>query len=764
MLAWIAASWIAGLFLGAQWASSWAPLLLAPAIVGSVAVARRGAELRARLWVAPLSVAAFLCGLGASPPAPTPCLSRDEVEGTAEVESVRHGHDHTRLRLRVLEAKRSSGAGRIPSDQRVEGHIETPVTPPVGARVSFRARLRPRTELRNPSPHPQLSPPRMSCWASWAEGGAPALITASRFQRWLSAIRSEIRQHLLAGLPSESAAVARALVLGDGGALGYERRKNIAAVGLAHLFAVSGLHIALVSGTLVAGLRWLLRGLAVGFHAGRIAAALGVPLTLLHAALAGGSPSAWRAATTAAITWGFVASGKRVSAAAVTGAAALALSVPDPSIALRPAFLLSIVATSAILSRPPIGGRWRKLRSAAVVSARTLVATAPLVWWWFGSVPLIGWLTNIVVLPLGSWVVIPLAHLFALTTWAPAVAPHLAPAVSASVRMLLWICDTLRPLAITERLPPLDPAQGVIVLVTCTAWLALERWRPRARIGAVAIVLWLIAELGLVAREQPEGLLRVTFVDVGQGDAAVVDFPDGRVALVDTGRGAPHPASRALVELLAARRRSRIDWLVITHGHPDHAGGLRALLEHTSIGEVWVSGQQLVEERDGAMERVLNRALQLGTSVRFAPDLCDHTKEIGGARLEVLWPCPRYDPGLGLNDNSLVLRLSYGQHDVLLTGDIEAEAEARLVANGLILPVDVLKVPHHGSRTSSTAPFVDAARPSVAVISSGAGNRYGHPSPLVLERLRASGARILRTDRGGGVIVSTDGARLRVHR
>ena len=150
-----------------------------------------------------------------------------------------------------------------------------------------------------------------------------------------------------------------------------------------------------------------------------------------------------------------------------------------------------------------------------------------MVWWWFGGVPLIGWLTNIVVLPFGSWVVIPLAHVVAATAWVPDWAEAPAAALTAAVRVLLSACDALAPLAIARRLPPLDPAQGVIVLIACVLLLSGRGWRRHAAVVVTAAAAWLGAEHALIAREQPRDVLRVSFVDVGQGDATLIDLPDG---------------------------------------------------------------------------------------------------------------------------------------------------------------------------------------------------------------------------------------------
>jgi competence protein ComEC len=351
-----------------------------------------------------------------------------------------------------------------------------------------------------------------------------------------------------------------------------------------------------------------------------------------------------------------------------------------------------------------------------------------------------------------------------VTTSFPGATEAIGTALTIAVHVLLSVCDAFAPLTPTRRLPPLDVVQGLVVLASCLLLLVAPSWRHRLTVLFVSALLWFSANRALVAREQPHDVLRVSFVDVGQGDATLIDFPNGQVALVDTGQGGRHPAGRELRGLLAARRRSRIDLLVITHGHPDHYGGLPELIDELEIGELWLNGQLLTEENDGAMARLVASAMARGTRIRFAPELCGGPSLFGGVHLEVLWPCPRYDAALGLNDNSIALRLAFGRRSFLLTGDLERESEQLLIAAGRIRSSDVLKVAHHGSRTSTSAPFVSAARPSVAVISSGAGNRYGHPSLQVVARLRAAGAQVLRTDVHGGVIIATDGESLDIRR
>ncbi|MEM7434629.1 MAG: ComEC/Rec2 family competence protein, partial [Myxococcota bacterium] len=761
VLPFIAAGWVIGLAVGGELQTHATVILGVVASASALALGRHGAGLRARLWHPILGVLAFGAGVGVSPDRTPACRATGEVRVEGMVERVRYGPDEADVFIGVI-------AGRDASDQSIAAgtklRLRLPFerAPPRGSIVRFDGRLRPGTFLRNASIHPLRTHGREICWARTVGEQGVEVLASSRWRRAIAEVRASVRRRLRAGLPPDVSPIARALVLGDGGALPYEQRRTIASVGLAHLFAVSGMHIALVSGTLVTALGWALRGTTLRIAPSRIAAALGVPLTLLHACIAGGAPSAWRAAITAAITWSLVAMGRRASAPAVTASAAILLSAPDPGLATRPAFWLSIVATSAILGGHRVeDGRWRRLRGASRVSARTLVATAPLVWWWFGGVPLIGWLTNIVVLPLGTLVVIPLAHTYAAFAEVPFVGQTIATGLIHSSRLLVWVCETLAPLAVAQSLPPLSPVQGAAVTLGCVAWLTRSSLRARIAVLIATAAVWGVAEAAIHA-DRASDSLRVSFIDVGQGDAILVEFPDGSLGVVDTGPGGRHPAAREILRILRERRRTRIDRLIITHGHPDHDGALPALLDAVEIGELWLNGQRLAEETDGRLQGLVERAERSGTRVRFAPSLCGPPHRFGSATLEVVWPCPRYDPALDLNDNSMTLSLRFRGRHILLTGDLESQAEQALLGRGALGRADVLKVAHHGSRTSTTTAFVDTVQPHVAVISAGVGNWYGHPSSDVLARLAAAGATVYRTDLHGGVTVTVDDHSLQV--
>jgi len=202
---------------------------------------------------------------------------------------------------------------------------------------------------------------------------------------------------------------------------------------------------------------------------------------------------------------------------------------------------------------------------------------------------------------------------------------------------------------------------------------------------------------------------------------------------------------------------------VLSHPHPDHFGGLLALVRSVEIGELWDSGQGAAEGAGPVYRELLAEARARRIRIRGPAELCAGPRDFGAARVRVLAPCPNFVSGRDANDNSLVLRVEYGRQSALFTGDAEALEEADLLeANRPLLRADLLKVGHHGSRTSTSASFLDAVRPRVATVSCGTRNRFGHPTPEVMARLVAGGVEVLRTDRSGSAMLRFDGETLSV--
>jgi len=265
---------------------------------------------------------------------------------------------------------------------------------------------------------------------------------------------------------------------------------------------------------------------------------------------------------------------------------------------------------------------------------------------------------------------------------------------------------------------------------------------------------------------------------VGQGDAALVDLPSGEALLIDAGGlvgSAVDPGERVVAPLLRARRRGALAAVIVSHPHPDHFMGLRAALDGVDVGEVWDTGEARVTAPSApnspygarAYAAVLAELEARGARVRRPDTLCG-THQLGGAEITVLAPCPAFAEDRGTNDNSLVLRVRFGDRAVLFVGDAE-HAEEGLVLEQAATPVargslraDVLKVGHHGSRTSSSDALLDAVAPRLAVASCGVRNRYGHPHPVTTERFRARAIPLFRTDCLGTVEVRTDGGSLDV--
>lgn len=750
-LAWLGGGALLGALLGPD-----SPIATVVALGLSSALALVGLRigLRPRAWVGPtVGVLALLA---------TPTLvPRLRPSGRADVEGLVIERSERGAAIEVSRADDERG-----DPLALERVWIDAAEPEVGDRVRVSALLRPVVPFRNESPHPSFS--FQSRTARAREVTSIERETSHEPMAILARTRAHVRTRLHASLAADVRGLVSALVLGDA-AMSEDDAADARAAGLSHVVAVSGMHVTLVVGAVVFALshalrrsRWIARRIDPRVLAWWV----GLVLAPLYAAFAGGSPSAWRAAVTASITWGLAARGRTADPLAVTALVIVLGCLVTPDVVASPAFVLSVIATAAVLEPRRDDDAERSLsRLLLRSSVRAALATAPFTLWCFGTLPPLSIVANVVVVPIVAAVLLPLgtAHAMIASVSLDAAALTAAP-TELVVRAFLALSRFFAERGEGLTLPPLDGAQLVVVGLASFALLRV-RSMPRAlAIVALAIVFLAIGEAHLRARESGGAGLRVTFLDVGQGDAALVDLPDGQLWLVDTGGASfgsrRDPGLEAIVPVLEARRRSRVDVAVITHPHPDHYGGFAGVASRVVIGALWDSGQARDEQPDGAWRRG-HRGLLV--PLEDPETICGPAHTHGGARIEVLWPCPRFDPGWDANDNSLVLRITYGRRSFLLMGDAERHTETALLERdgiGRIGHVDVVKTGHHGSRTSSTEAFVQRTRPWLAVMSAGVDNRYGHPHDEVLTRWSASAEHVARTDLDGSVMVWTDGERL----
>ena len=587
-------------------------------------------------------------------------------------------------------------------------------------------------------------------------------------------IRAGVRARIEATFNPDVAPMARALVLGEND-LAPDDDRAFRVSGLSHLLAVSGMHLVLVVALVVRAIAAVLariERLAGVTDVGRLVAAIGLPLTWVYAEFAGAGGSTVRAAwmMTAALFARVL--GRQSDPVRSFALSVLAMAASDPLVAYDLSFTLSAAATSGLLAfgaplKERIGAlvppRMGFLAGAVATTIAASIPCAPILARFAPTAPVGGVLANLIAVPLGEWAALPLCLAHALLREWPDAERGCALVASGALTVVRWIARGFATPALTLEVPqPTSWQLAILALAMAALVLRCRRWR--VTVAALCATL-LALELGARRGGSPRGTLRATMLDVGQGDAALVDLPDGEIIVIDGGGlvGSPIDVGmRVLAPELRARRRNRVAAVVLTHPHPDHFGGLVTGLDGIEVGELWDSGQGELERTGGGYETLLERARSQGVPV-LRPDRLCGSRWLGGARIDVLAPCPEANVDRGPNDNSLVLRIGYGARSLLFVGDAElAEEQELLTRTRDMLGADVLKVGHHGSRTSSSARFVDTVRPRHAIISVGSRNRFGHPDPLTLSTLVSAGARVWRTDLDGAITVQTDGASLEV--
>ncbi len=605
---------------------------------------------------------------------------------------------------------------------------------------------------------------------------------------WADRTRARLDAHVVAASVEPVRGYLRAVLLGAAQSVDPTTRAALTRSGLAHVVSVSGFHVAVAAGSAVVVLRRLAvrwTWLAVRTDVTTLAALVGLVPVGAYAAIAGGTIPAGRALVMYGLVLGAWISGRPPDGIRALAAAAVLLASATPDVGADVSFELSFVSVAALVliargrphrrrddspAAPPTWPR-RLVLQPLVISVAATVATAPLTAWHFQQVSLVAPLANLVVLPLlGPGTLLPGLAALPLVPLSPALADALlalaGAAAAAGLRIAAWFAGVPHAAIAT-------PMPTLLEVALCYGGLALWWWAPRPADGAVAgavtrrrwrtaVVLAatvMVADVGYWAWQRfGTGTLSVTFLSVGQGDAAVVEAPGGAVLVVDGGgfAGDFDPGERLIAPYLRSRKILRVDALVLSHPQLDHYGGLAHLAEQFAPREFWSNGMRASAPGFVRLEAALARAgarrvvLARGTRRLLA----------GGVAVDVLHP-KRADAG-AVNDSSLVLRFAFGDTSILFTGDIERAAELDLLRVPETLASTVLKVPHHGSATSSTAGWLAAVRPTIAVVSSGADNRFGFPAPAVVQRLRAGGASVWNTAESGAVRVVSDGTSVTV--
>ncbi len=606
-------------------------------------------------------------------------------------------------------------------------------------------------------------------------------------------VRRRLGNSLAVSLAEPEASLAQGILLGTRSTLGPSLTDDLNTTSLSHLIAISGYNVTVVAGLFISSLAWLLGR--------RQAALVALAAIAAYTVLTGASPSVVRAAIMGGLFLVATLVGRPGSALTAIVVAAALMTARHPLAVHDVSFQLSFAATVGLVYLSPAvqvrirqavspligpperlrGGVTGMLVENLAVTLSAIAATLPIIALNFQRVSLVAPLANLLVLPaFPAMLVLSALDAAAGAVWAPlgevaawaawpflaylvAVASRLADlpvaavevpgfgighavALYAAIGLLAWSVQPVRP--------------GAALLARASSLAAAPAHRAAAPLRLVptpylASGLALAAGLLWWAALTPSSdRLTVTFIDVGQGDAIFIESPAGQRILVDGG-----PSGRAVTEALGHEMRfwdKRIDLVVLTHPEEDHLNGLVTVLERYDVRRILASP---AESDSGAYDAWQEAVEREGAPYdEAAPgDWFDLGR---GARLEVLGPPPDLVEGAeaSLNDSSVVLRLTWDDVSFLLTGDLESGGEEALLSQGGELRSTVLKVAHHGGADSTGEAFLAAVRPAVAVISVGADNWFGHPSPRVMERL--ADTLVLRTDEQGDVTLSTDGERL----
>jgi competence protein ComEC len=584
--------------------------------------------------------------------------------------------------------------------------------------------------------------------------------------------------------PGEARGVIKALLLGDRSQVSPKTRDIFNRIGTAHLLAISGLHIGIVATIAFGGFRFILarsQRVLLAAWSTRGAALLSLFPVLFYGFLAGMSPATQRAVIMVTVFLMALLFERERDTINTLALAALVILIINPTALFEISFQLSFTAVFAILYTmehfpfvielrrgPPTV--YKRLVLFLVVSAAAIIGTLPITVYYFNQTSLVGILTNCFMVPLVGFLVVPvglLAILFLPVAPTAALLIMKGAAVILEGGLSLAVFFSKWPFATARTVTPTLLEIG---LYYALAWVLFNfRQAHKARPLLIGLAIVALADAGYWVRERHACReLRMTVIDVGQGSSALLELPGGPCLLADGGGFYDNRfdvGARVVGPFLWKRKIATVEILVLSHPDPDHLNGLLFIARHFNVREVWMNQ----EPADTKPYRDFLQIVSESDIRVLGPKDLVKPRMVNGVRFEVVYPPVDFlerkakESWRTRNNNSIVLRVTFKNVSFLLPGDIEAEAEKELTSSEqTILESNVLLVPHHGSRSSSTPEFLRCVRPEIAVISSGRKNLFGFPHPKILKRYEARGCHIFHTGHHGAITITTDGSHLSV--
>ncbi len=605
---------------------------------------------------------------------------------------------------------------------------------------------------------------------------------------WLARHRKRITDIFETRLDPRGCAYAIALTTGQRAALSEDQKAAFRITGTAHLLAVSGLHLGILSLFTWYLLLFTLRRVPFicrRFNIHQLSSMVTVPVLILFTLFTGANPPVVRACIMAlAVLLTRILHRQEHTVQALMLAAGLMLA-HRPGLLVNAGFQLSFACVSAFLffqrrhnaipeARshhrlhdlfPPVSklpdrviGTFHRIapyfKNLFFISVIAFVATAPITAFHFQTISLSSPIANLLLVPLVSLIIMPVLILvLILSTGFPQSAALLVSVANRPLLLLDWLASKL-----AEWAPVLYVDTTSEQICTGAAALALflflrRRYRGGALLALACVAAIFVSELIHDLRPGP-AVLTVDFFDTGQGDATLVTFPDRTHWLIDAGGTARKRIGKDhIVRILRGMNVSSLDKLILTHPDPDHVAGIPDILQQLQVREIWENGQGRDEPSPPAYHQMVSMASRMNIPIRRHSALCGRT-QVAGVEVELLHPCNStrlYYPEFSFNDNSMVLKFTYGKKSVLLPGDLSRAGENHLLSQGHRLRTDILKLGHHGSGSSSTADFLGRTQPGYAIASCGFYNQYQFPSDSVKKRLAQRRIRLFQTDIHGWI-------------